>query len=122
LGWVLSQQTEESKMKKSFKLGVPAATFVVAAFLGAMTTTTTAQAGEFCRTDVSGHMTSCGFNTLAQCQAASSGIGGDCFRDPNFKGNTSNATNGNSSNSFAYQPDGSRPVRRGRYGQAPSAQ
>src|ERR1700751_1554521 len=110
--------TEESKMKKSFKLGVPAATFVVAATLGVAAlgaiTASPAQAGEFCRTDVSGHMTGCGFNTIEQCQAAASGIGGDCFRDPNLPSNASNATNGNGRNSFAYQPDGSRQVRRGR--------
>ena len=39
-------------------------------------------AGEFCRTDVTGHMTSYGFASLEQCKAASAGIGGDCFRDP----------------------------------------
>jgi hypothetical protein len=27
-------------------------------------------------------MTGCGFESMAQCQAASAGIGGDCFRDP----------------------------------------
>jgi hypothetical protein len=27
---------------------------------------------------------SCGFNTLAQCQAMSSGRGGDCLRDPSL--------------------------------------
>jgi hypothetical protein len=41
-----------------------------------------ASAAEFCRRDVTGHMTSCGFDTMAQCQAMSAGIGGDCFRDP----------------------------------------
>jgi hypothetical protein len=43
-----------------------------------------ASAAEFCRTDVTGHMTSCGFDSMAQCQAASAGIGGDCFRDPHL--------------------------------------
>jgi hypothetical protein len=115
-------------MKTFWKLGVPAATFVVAATLGAVTlgaatlgamTASPARAGEFCRTDVTGHMTGCGFDTMDQCHDAASGIGGDCFRDPNFKGtpgNASNATNGNSRNSFAYAPKG----HRGRYGQAPS--
>jgi hypothetical protein len=27
-------------------------------------------------------MTSCGFDTMAQCEAMSSGRGGGCFRDP----------------------------------------
>ena len=108
-------------MRKSFKLGVPAATLVVAAFLGAITTSP-ASAGEYCRTDVSGHMTSCGFDTMEQCHAAASGIGGDCFRDPNLPGSASNAYNGTNRNSFAYQPNenGSRPLRRGRHGNAAS--
>jgi hypothetical protein len=98
-------------MRKFFKLGVPAATFVVAATLGAMNTNP-AHAGEYCRTDVSGHMTGCGFNTMEQCQAASSGIGGDCFRDPSLPAGTGNsASNANSlgkvsRNALAYQPRG----------------
>jgi len=102
-------------MKTLFKLGVPAATFVVAAFLGTMTASP-ASAGEYCRTDVTGHMTSCGFDTMAQCQAAASGIGGDCFRDPKLQSSAGN--------SFAYQPDGNttRPVRRGRSGRAANPQ
>jgi hypothetical protein len=69
-----------------------AALFATIAF-GAMIAP--ASAAEFCRTDVSGHMTSCGFDSMAQCQAASAGIGGDCFRDPNL----SDAKNAN-----AYHP------------------
>ena len=41
-----------------------------------------ASAGEYCRTDVTSHVTSCSFSTLEQCQATSSGRGGDCGRDP----------------------------------------
>jgi hypothetical protein len=48
-----------------------------------------ASAGEFCRTDVTGHMTGCGFATMEQCQASSAGVGGDCFRDPYLKENSS---------------------------------
>jgi hypothetical protein len=69
-----------------------AALFAAIAF-GAMTTP--ASAAEFCRTDVTGHMTSCGFASMAQCQAASAGIGGDCFRDPSL---------GDSNNAYAYHP------------------
>jgi len=76
-------------MRAFYKLGVPAATFVAAVILGAITTAS-ASAGEFCRQDVTGHMTSCGFSSMEQCQAASAGIGGDCFRDPSL-GNNSNA-------------------------------
>ena len=111
-------------MRKSFKLGVPAATFVVAATLGAAAlgvAASPAQAGEYCRTDVTGHMTGCGFDNMEQCQAAASGIGGDCFRDPNFKGTASNATSGDGRNSFAYAPKRHRGAQQGRYGQSPSS-
>jgi hypothetical protein len=35
-------------------------------------------------------MLSCGFDTLAQCQAMSSGRGGDCLADP-FQGGVNSA-------------------------------
>jgi Protein of unknown function (DUF3551) len=76
----------------------PAAALVAAIAFGAMIAPV-ANAAEFCRTDVTGHMTSCGFDTMAQCQAASSGIGGDCFRDPSL---------GDSNNAYGYQPKSSR--------------
>lgn len=63
-----------------------------------------ASAGEFCRQDVTGHMTGCGYSSMEQCQAASSGVGGDCFRDPNLGNSASN----NSGNALAYQPKSSR--------------
>jgi hypothetical protein len=47
---------------------------------------------------------------MQQCKDASSGIGGDCFRDPNLAASSS----GNPSNAFAYQPAPSRPARRSR--------
>ena len=61
-------------MRAFYKLGVPAATFVAAVILGTLTTGS-ASAGEFCRRDVTGFMTGCGYSTMEQCQAASSGIG-----------------------------------------------
>jgi hypothetical protein len=91
------------KMRAFYKLGVPAAAFVATVILGAMTTGS-ASAGEFCRQDVTGHMTGCGFSTMEQCQAASAGIGGDCFRDPNLTANTASNGRSNPSNAFAYQP------------------
>ena len=72
-----------------------AALFAALAF-GAMTTPP-ASAAEFCRTDVTGHMTSCSYTSLEQCQAASAGIGGDCFRDPNLKDSSNSA--------YAYHPE-----------------
>jgi Protein of unknown function (DUF3551) len=57
------------------------------AALGALTfvataTPASAHTYEYCRRDVIGYTVSCGFDTLAQCQAMSSGRGGDCLRDP----------------------------------------
>lgn len=37
---------------------------------------------EYCRRDVTSFAQSCSFDTMAQCQAMSSGRGGDCYRDP----------------------------------------
>ncbi|SDJ09081.1 Protein of unknown function [Bradyrhizobium lablabi] len=82
------------------KLIAPAAALIATATFGALTTST-ATAGEFCRQDVTGHMTSCGFSTMEQCQAASAGIGGDCFRDPNLAATNPTDTH----NAFAYQPN-----------------
>jgi Protein of unknown function (DUF3551) len=67
--------------------------------LGAMTGNQ-ANAKEFCRQDVTGHMTGCGYDTMEQCKAASAGIGGDCFRDPFLKDNH---------DAFAYQPNSPSP-------------
>ena len=109
-------------MKKVWKLGVPAAMLVVAASVGAMSANR-AQAGEYCRTDVTAHMTSCPYSTMEQCKMTQQGNGGDCFRDPNLPGSPgymgSQGSDGNS-NAFAYQPNRSRGAHRGRYGQAAS--
>ncbi len=86
-------------MKDFLKLAsAPAAAFVAAIAFGAINMPA-ANAGEFCRTDVTGHMTGCGFDSMAQCQASSSGLGGDCFRDPWLK---------DSNNALAYQPKSTR--------------
>ena len=90
-------------MRAFTKLGVPAAAFVAAVILGAATTGS-ASAGEFCRRDVTGFMTGCGYSTMEQCQAASSGIGGDCFRDPNLPATTASSAKGTPGNAYAYQP------------------
>ena len=117
-------------MKEVWKLGVPAAMLVVAASVGAMSANR-AHAGEYCRTDVTAHMTSCPYSTMEQCQMTRLGNGGDCFRDPtlpgspgsvNSAGNNANTGAGNNANTraFAYQPKGTRGAHRGRYGQAAS--
>jgi Protein of unknown function (DUF3551) len=43
---------------------------------------TPASAYEYCRRDVSGFMLGCSFDTMEQCHATESGIGGYCRRDP----------------------------------------
>jgi Protein of unknown function (DUF3551) len=112
LGLHPATRDETKKMRAIWKLGVPAATFVVAATLGAFTPTS-ATAGDYCRTDVTGHMTGCGFDTMQQCKDASSGIGGDCFRDPKL-GNSSASNGQNGQNAFAYQPNAPRATKRAR--------
>jgi len=82
------------------KLIAPAAALMAVASFGALTTST-ASAGEFCRQDVTGHMTSCGFSTMEQCHAASAGIGGDCFRDPKLAAAGQTSTH----DAMAYQPN-----------------
>ena len=81
------------------KLIAPAAALIAAASFGALTTST-ASAGEFCHQDVTGHMTGCGYSTIEQCQAASAGIGGDCFRDPKLAATSQSGPH----DAFAYQP------------------
>ena len=94
-----NSKQQEMKMNVFAKLIAPAAALMAVASFGALTTSS-ASAGEFCRQDVTGHMTSCPFVSMEQCQAASAGIGGDCFRDPKLAaGATRN------SNAMAYQPN-----------------
>jgi hypothetical protein len=85
-------------MKEFLKATTAPAAALLAAIAFAAMTTPDASAAEFCRTDVSGHMTSCSFESMAQCQAASAGIGGDCFRDPYLN---------DSKNAYAYHPESS---------------
>jgi hypothetical protein len=95
-------------MKDFLKLaGVPAAAMIAAVAFGAINMPD-AKAGEFCRRDVTGFMTGCGYANIEQCQAASAGLGGDCFRDPFLKEtkNTQSKTN-QSNGAFAYQPKSS---------------
>jgi hypothetical protein len=69
-------------MKQLLKIaGVPAAALLAWAVV-AVAAPAPAQAGEYCRRDITSAMVSCGFDTMEQCHAMSSGRGGDCFRDP----------------------------------------
>jgi hypothetical protein len=91
-------------MKQFLKMtAAPASAMLALAFVAM---TTPASAGEYCRTDVTSHMQSCGFDTLEQCQNMSSGRGGSCDRDPFLATTTSSA--------YAYQAKPShskRPVQ-----------
>ena len=64
---------------------------------------TPASAGQYCRKDVTSAVVSCSFDNMAQCQAMSSGRGGDCFRDP-FLAETSKA--------LAYTPKAKHVIHR----------
>jgi uncharacterized protein DUF3551 len=76
---------------KQFLKGVAApATAALFALAFAGLTSSAAAAGEYCRLDVTSRMSSCSFSTMEQCQAMSSGRGGDCIRDP-FLANASDA-------------------------------
>jgi hypothetical protein len=89
-------------MKQLLKITAAPAMALFALALAAMATP--AAAAEYCRQDITSGMRSCSFTTLEQCQAMSSGRGGDCYRDP-FLTNTSSA--------LAYQPKHA-PVHRAR--------
>jgi len=107
-------------MRKFCKLGVPVAMFVVAASVGAMNANPV-HAGEYCRTDITAHMTSCPYATMEQCKMTQQGNGGDCFRDPNLPGSPgyiNNAGNIGDGGALAYQPNGSHKAHRGRYAHA----
>ena len=82
-------------MKQLLKLTAAPATALFAMAFVAMATPAAAAHNEYCSQDVTSAMRTCGFDTLAQCQAMSAGRGGDCYRDP-FLADPSNA--------LAYQP------------------
>jgi hypothetical protein len=93
-------------MREFFKAATASVAILGAAVAFGAMTASSANAGDFCRRDVTGHMTGCGFDNMAQCQAASAGLGGDCFADP-FKNDSQSAQN-SGRNAFAYQPKSSR--------------
>jgi hypothetical protein len=66
-----------------------------------MAVATPASAGEFCRQDAISGMRSCGYATIEQCQAMSSGIGGSCYRDPFLP-------QAGASGAYAYAPNGGK--------------
>jgi len=81
-------------MKQILKLSAaPAAVLGAMAFFA---TATPAAATDYCRMDVTAGVRGCGYSSLEQCQAMSSGRGGGCEVNPFPAGGSSNA--------FAYQP------------------
>jgi hypothetical protein len=82
-------------MKQFLKMTAAPATGLFALAFVAMATPAAAASYEYCRQDITSGMRSCSFSTLEQCQAMSSGRGGDCYRDPFL---------GNSSSAYAFQP------------------
>src|SRR3954464_10034694 len=61
----------------------PSASSIVAlSALALFVNATPASAYEYCRRDVTGFMLGCSFDTIEQCYATTSGVGGYCQRDP----------------------------------------
>jgi Protein of unknown function (DUF3551) len=73
---------KETAMKRFSILSTTSIAALSAWTFVAFATPASARTYEYCRRDVIGYTLSCGFDTLAQCQAMSSGRGGDCLRDP----------------------------------------
>ena len=71
-------------MNRFLKLAAAPATALFALTFVTLTTSTPAQASEYCRRDVTSAVVSCYFDTMEQCKAMSFGRG-DCFRDPRAK-------------------------------------
>jgi len=89
-----------------------AATFVAATAFSAMFAPE-ASAGDFCRRDVTGHMLSCSYATMEQCEEMRYGLGGDCLADP-FKGYHQSVGIPGNANAYAYQPRSVRLRRHAR--------
>ena len=76
-------------MTLSFRSTI-ACILVRAVAYAAIATPASAHTYEYCLRDAESFAQSCDLDTLAQCQATSSGRGGDCYRDP-FLSDTSGA-------------------------------
>jgi uncharacterized protein DUF3551 len=79
-------------MNQPLKLAAARAAGLLALALAGINSPATAAQNEYCRTGVISGTRDCSFATLEQCQAASSGRGGTCARDPFLpEGKTSDA-------------------------------
>jgi Protein of unknown function (DUF3551) len=84
-------------MRRLFKLNAAPIAILGALTFVAIAAPASAHTYKYCRrTDISSGMLSCSFDNMAQCKAMSSGIGGECSRDP-FEGWVSDA--------YAYAPN-----------------
>jgi len=83
-------------MDKRFELIGTSVAALGALTVVAIATPASARTYEYCRRDIIGNVLSCSFDTLAQCQAMSSGRGGDCLHDPSLSDIAS---------TYAYAPD-----------------
>jgi hypothetical protein len=84
-------------MKQFLKITAAPATALFAMAFVAMATP--ASAGEYCNTNTSG-MRGCGYSSMEQCQASTSGVYGNCYRDPFLTSTTGTSSSG----ALAYQP------------------
>ena len=82
-------------MRQLFKLNAAPTAALGALTFVAMAAPAPAHAAAYCGRSATSYMLSCGFDTMAQCQATSSGRGGDCLVDP-FQGGVNGA--------YAYAP------------------
>ena len=83
-------------MSKGFELVTTSVAALSVLSFVAIATPASARTYEYCRRDIIGSVLSCSFETLAQCQAMSSGRGGDCLRDPSLS---------DVGSTYAYAPD-----------------
>jgi hypothetical protein len=87
----------EKKMKQLLKMtAAPAAAMFTMGFVAMATPAAAASPVDYCRHDVTSGMRGCGYSSLEQCQAMSSGRGGSCYENP-FPENGSKGA-------YAYQP------------------
>jgi len=94
------QSEKVMKTKQILKISAAPATALFAmAFVAMATPAAAAVSIDYCRHDVTSGMRGCGYTSLEQCQAMSSGRGGSCYENP-FPENSAKASSG----AYAYQP------------------
>ena len=91
---VLAKPKREN-MRQLFKLNAAPIAALGALTFAAIAAPASAHASAYCLRDVPSYMLSCGFDTMAQCKATSSGVAAVCLRDP-FSGGVNDA--------YAYAP------------------